>query len=83
MGMQTERSPPGTSIVTVTATDADQTGSTNAEVFYSLMEDIRGDFNFFSVDPDTGVVSNTVSLVLPPPPPPPSHTHHLTPLPGS
>ena len=42
------------------ARDSDQTGSLNALVQYSL---IRGDVDYFSVDPSSGVISNQIVLV--------------------
>lgn len=59
-GSQSEGMAPGTSILVVIATDADQTGTPNAEVEYSLR---GGDINSFSIDGVTGVISNTVVLV--------------------
>ena len=50
----------GTSILTVLARDADQTGSVNALVEYSL---IGGALEYFTSHPGTGVISNKIILV--------------------
>ncbi len=68
-GNQMEGSSVGSSIVTVLATDADQTGSNNALVEYSL----SGQHSmFFNVDPTSGVISNNIILVSVTTP---THTH--------
>lgn len=59
-GNQDENTEVGTSILSVLARDNDQTGSTNALVEYSLF---RGDVDYFSVDPLSGVISNKLVLV--------------------
>ena len=59
-GSQNENTPTGTSILSVSAQDIDQTGSVNAQVQYSL---ISGDIDYFNIDPQSGVISNQVVLV--------------------
>ncbi len=63
-GLQEEGVAVGSPIVTVVATDADQTGTTNAEVLFSL---IGGAVNYFTITPgstpNTGVISNNIVLV--------------------
>ncbi len=62
-GLQKEGVDVGSSIVTVVATDADQTGTTNAEVLFSL---IGGAVNYFTISPgstpNTGVISNDIVI---------------------
>ena len=59
-GTQSEGVAPGTSILVVIAMDADQTGTPNAEIEFSLLS---GDVEAFNIDRDTGVISNRIVLV--------------------
>ncbi len=59
-GSQQEGVATGSSIATVLATDADQTGSVSAAVEYSL---ISGAVSYFNIDPSTGVITNNIVLV--------------------
>jgi len=51
---------PGTVVLTVMATDADQTGTENAIVTYSL---VGGHTTVFGIDSNTGAITNLVALV--------------------